>query len=63
MTREQTSQQTGQQTSTQLAAAREVEARSALPAHVAGYVGATAGAGECHAEGLSGWASLGWSGR
>jgi len=43
---------------TRLAAALEAEARSALPAHVSGYVGATAGAGECHAEGLAAWASL-----
>lgn len=44
--------------SQQLAAALEAEARAGLPAHVAGYVGATAGGGECHAEGLADWASL-----
>ncbi|TXR52748.1 alpha-hydroxy acid oxidase [Quadrisphaera setariae] len=35
----------------------EAEARAELPAHVAGYVAATAGAGQCHAEGLRDWAA------
>lgn len=46
------------QLSTRLAADLEAQARAGLPAHVSGYVGATAGAGECHAEGLADWASL-----
>lgn len=37
--------------------ALEAEARAVLPAHVAGYVAATAGAGQCHAEGVRDWAA------
>jgi len=36
----------------------EERARTALPAHVAGYVAAGAGAGECLAEELAGWEAL-----
>ncbi len=43
---------------TRLALDLEAEARALLPAHVSGYVGATAGGGECHAEGLADWARL-----
>ncbi|MBC3762326.1 alpha-hydroxy acid oxidase [Quadrisphaera oryzae] len=44
-------------TTTALFEQLEAEARAGLPAHVAGYVAATAGAGQCHAEGLRDWAA------
>ncbi len=38
----------------------EERARAVLPAHVAGYYAAGAGAGECLAEELAGWEALRW---